>query len=154
MEKQIPKICYWNAGNQNCAIEGQLHIPGLTKRRRQNTSEIWPRKCDLAAKWRSTPFWGQSLHFSRWQFSDVSRHRGSAAWPPAFPDLTSCDFSTWDITKDEVNRNQTHVLQTKGQIRVEFSNLNVDLIRLIIISNLSNDRSKASCKTVLPHSAI
>jgi hypothetical protein len=60
----------------------------------------------------------------------VSRHRGSAAWPPAFPDLTSCDFSIRSITKDEVHRNQAHVLQNKGQIRVEFSNLSEDLTRL------------------------
>jgi hypothetical protein len=53
-----------------------------------------------------------------------SGRRGSAAWPPAFPDITSCDFSIRGITKDEVHRNQAYVLQMKGKIRVEFSNLN------------------------------
>ena len=31
MEKQIHKICYWKARNQNYVIEGEPHIPGLTK---------------------------------------------------------------------------------------------------------------------------
>ena len=34
-----------------------------------------------------------------------------------------------------------------------FSN-RIELFSVIIISNLSNDRFKASCKTVPPHSAI
>jgi len=34
------------------------------------------------------------------------------------------------ITKDEVLRNQAYVLQMKGQIRVEFSNVSEDLTRL------------------------
>jgi hypothetical protein len=64
-----------------------------------------------------------------------SGHRGSAAWPPAFPDLTSCDFSIRGITNDEVYRNQAYVIQMKGKTLVEFRNLSEDSTRLQEFAN-------------------
>jgi hypothetical protein len=64
---------------------------------------------------------GRTFHddnFRMW-----SGYHGSAAWPPALPDLTSCDFSMRGIIKDDVHSNQAYVLRMKEQICVEFSNL-------------------------------
>jgi hypothetical protein len=106
--------------------EGELNIPGLTTGggkahlKRDLESVVLPQDGD------PPHFEGIVRTFHDDNSPMGSGHRGSAARPPGFPDLTSCDFSIRSITKDEVHRNQAYVLQMKGEIRVEFSNLSED----------------------------
>ena len=112
-------ICYWKTWNENYAIEGELHIPGLINgggkaRQKRDLGSVVLQQDGGRPHFESNVRTFHDDNFPMW-----SGHHGSAAWPPAFPDVTSCDFSIRDKIKEEFHTNQANVLQIKGQIRVE-----------------------------------
>jgi hypothetical protein len=97
---------------------------------RQNTSETWPRKCGLAAEWGPPHFEGKvhTFHDANFPMWVVTMDRLRV--PQHFLISHLVIFFMRSITKDEVHRNKAHVLQMKGQIRVEFCNSSKNITRL------------------------